>query len=138
MVTFTWEKALALDGNSGPYLQYAYARISSVRDKYTERFPGQDSDAHPLQLVEPVERALAVKVAQFPEIVLWAANGYKPNVVADYLFDLAQAYSSFYQNVPFLKADEGIRESRVKLCGIIARVLKQGLDLLGIETPDRI
>lgn len=138
VVTFTWKKALALDGNSGPYLQYAYARIASVRDKYTERFPGQDPDAYPLQFVEPVERALAVKVAQFPEIVLRAADGYKPNVIADYLFELAQAYSSFYQNVPFLKAEEGIRESRVQLCGIIARVLKQGLDLLGIETPERI
>jgi arginyl-tRNA synthetase len=138
VVTFTWEKALALDGNSGPYLQYAYARIASVRDKYAERFPGQDPDLHPLQFVESVERALAIKVAQFPEVVLRAADGYKPNVVADYLFELAQAYSSFYQNVPFLKADEGIRESRVQLCGIIARVLKQGLDLLGIETPERI
>jgi len=138
VVTFTWEKALALDGNSGPYLQYAYARIASVRDKYNQRFPGQDPDSVSIKFVETVERTLAIKVAQFPEIVLRAADGYKPNIIADYLFELAQAYSSFYQNVPFLKADEGIRESRVQLCGIIARVLKQGLDLLGIETPERI
>jgi arginyl-tRNA synthetase len=67
-----------------------------------------------------------------------AAENYRPNILADYLYDLAQAYSSFYQNVPFLKADEGIRESRIRLCRLTASVLRQGLDLLGIETPDRL
>ena len=138
LVTFTWEKALALDGNSAPYLQYAYARICSVRDKYKEQFPATDPDAVPLQFSAPVERALAVKLAQFPEIVIRAAHGYKPSVVTDYLYDLSQTYSSFYQNVPFLKAPEGVRESRVRLCGIVAKVLRTGLSLLGIETPERI
>ena len=138
MVTFTWEKAMALDGNSGPYLQYAYARIASVRDKYTERFPDGDLDAHPLAFTEPIERTLALKLVQFPETVIRAAHTYKPSTVADYLYDLAQTYSTFYQTVPFLKAEEGVRESRVKLCGIVARVLRTGLDLLGIETPERI
>ncbi len=137
-ITFTWDKALALDGNSGPYLQYAYARIASVRDKYAERFPGIDPEAAPLQLTEPVERMLAVKLSRFPETVLRAAELFRPSVVADYLYDLSQTYSSFYQNVPFLKAPEGVRESRVRLCGLVARVLKQGLGLLGIETPGRI
>lgn len=137
-VTFTWEKALSLEGNSAPYLQYAYARIDSVRDKYAERFPGKDPDAYPLQVVEPIERTLAMKLARFPEAVIYAAHNYKPSVLADYLYELCQVYSSFYQNVPFLKADEGLRESRVRLCGIVARVLGQGLQLLGIETPDRI
>jgi arginyl-tRNA synthetase len=59
-------------------------------------------------------------------------------LLADYLFDLAQLYSRFYQNVPFLKADEGVRESRVRLCNLVARTLRTGLQLLGIETPDRI
>ena len=85
-----------------------------------------------------MERILALKLTQFPEIVARAAHTYKPSTVADYLYDIAQTYSSFYQNVPFLKADEGIRESRVRLCGITARILKAGLDLLGIETPERI
>lgn len=138
MVTFTWEKAMALDGNSGPYLQYAYARIASVRDKYSERFPGGDPDAHPVIFTDPLERTLALKLVQYSEAVVRAAESYKPSVIADYIYDLAQAYSSFYQNVPFLKAEEGVRESRVRLCGITARVLKAGLDLLGIETPDRI
>lgn len=138
VVTFTWEKALALDGNSGPYLQYAFARIASVRDKYKERFPDGDPESAPLQLVEAIERTLAVKVTQFPEAVLRAAEGYKPNALTDYLYDLAQTYSTFYQNVPFLKAAEGLRESRVRLCGLVARVLQQGLELLGIEALERI
>ena len=138
IVTFTWEKAMALDGNSAPYLQYAHARIASVRDKFTERFPARDADAAPLRLGEPVERELALKLARFPDVVLMATEQYKPNAIADYLYELAQCYSTFYQNVPFLKAEEGPRESRVRLCGIVARVLRQGLDLLGIEAPARI
>ncbi len=137
-VVFSWDKALALDGNSGPYLQYAYARIASVRGKYAERFPGQAPDRFPLRLDEPVERALAMHLARFPEVAIRAAHGYKPSVLADYLYALAQLYSSFYQNVPFLKAAEGLRESRVQLCGLVAGVLRQGLALLGVETPERI
>ncbi|MBT3193313.1 MAG: arginine--tRNA ligase [Verrucomicrobia bacterium] len=137
-VTFTWDKALALDGNSGPYLQYAYARIASVHDKYTERFPDGNLDAFDIVLTEPIERELALKLIRFPDVVKRAASGYKPSTIADYLYELAQCYSSFYQNVPFLKAEEGIRESRVKLCGITAQVLRGGLQLLGIETPARI
>lgn len=137
-VTFTWEKALALDGNSGPYLQYAYARIASVRDKYAERFPESDLSNYSLQISHPLERILAVDLLRFSDIVARAANAYKPSIITDYLYDLAQAYSSFYQNVPFLKAEEGIRESRVLLCGLVAGVLREGLKLLGIETPERI
>jgi arginyl-tRNA synthetase len=138
LVTFTWEKALSLDGNSGPYLQYAYARIASVKDKYAERFPGADPAAFPFRLTEPIERRLAVTLARFPDVVVRAADGYKPSVVADYLYDVAQTYSTYYQTVPFLKADEGIRESRVRLSGAVAAVLRKGLDLLGLEPLERI
>ncbi len=137
-VTFTWEKALALDGNSGPYLQYAYARIASVSDKYKERFPENNIDSYPIIITENIERKLILKVIRFGETIIRAATSYKPSIIADYLYDLAQTYSTFYQTVPFLKAEEGIRESRIRLCGIIAAVLRSGLDLLGIETPDRI
>lgn len=137
-VTFSWEKALALDGNSGPYLQYACARIASVHAKYCDRFPGQDIDSCPLQFTEDIERTLAVKLVRFPGAVVHATCACRPNMVADYLYDLAQTYSTFYQNVPFLKAPQGIRESRLRLCGMVAAVLRRGLDLLGIETPDRI
>ena len=138
MITFTWEKALALEGNSAPYLQYACARVASVRDKYRERFPEGDLSAHPILLQEPVERLLANRLLRFADVLGRAANQFRPNLLADYLFDLAQFYSRFYQNVPFLKADEGIRESRVRLCGLVDRTLRTGLNLLGINTPDRI
>lgn len=137
-IVFTWEKAMALDGNSAPYLQYAHARIRSVLDKYTDRFPDGELEAHPIRVDEPLERDLAIQLLRFPTAVTRAAEQYKPNLLADYLFGLAQAYSSFYQNLPFLKAEEGLRESRVRLCAAVAAVLRKGLDLLGIETPERI
>ena len=138
VVTFDPDKAMALDGNSGPYLQYACARISSVRDKYAERFPGVDPETFPIVLGDPIERTLATKLVRFPEVVVLAAETYKPSVLAEYLYELSQTYSTFYQNVPFLKAEEGVRESRVRLCMVVAKVLRRGLDLLGMETPERI
>jgi arginyl-tRNA synthetase len=138
LVTFSWDKALAMDGNSAPYLQYACARIMSVRDKYRERFPQGDPEHQRLTPDLPIERSLLLHLARFPETVIRAADSNKPSILADYLYALAGIYSSFYQNVPFLKAEEGARESRVRMCGITAGVLKQGLALLGIETPDRI
>ncbi|MFH1475993.1 MAG: arginine--tRNA ligase [Verrucomicrobiota bacterium] len=138
LVTFSWDKALALNGNSAPYLQYAYARIRSVEDKYRDQFPNKDPASFPLALRESVERQLALHLLRFAEIVPLAARVARPSALADYLYQLAGLYNSFYQNVPFLKAPEGVRESRVRLCGLVARVLGQGLNLLGIETPERI
>lgn len=138
VVTFSWDKALALDGNSAPYLQYACARIASVQDKYLDQFPATRLEDFPILLGEPIERTLAIAILRFPETVIKAAEGYKPSYLADYLYTLASTYSTFYQNVPFLKAPEGLRESRIRLCRVVAKVLKQGLDLLGIETPERI
>ena len=135
---FSWDKMLSLDGNTAPYLQYAYARIASVKDKYREQFPGHRLADWPIQLVEPIERRLAIRLARFPDVIMDAVRACKPNVLCDYLFELAQTYSSFYQNVPFLKAEEGVRESRVRLCELTARTIQQGLHLLGIETLERI
>ncbi|MGD9781718.1 MAG: arginine--tRNA ligase [Kiritimatiellia bacterium] len=137
-VSFTWEKALAMDGNSAPYLQYAYARIASVIDKHAERFPGCDWRREPIVLDSPFARRLALRLARYADAVLEAAGQEKPSLLADHLYDLSQAYSSFYQNVPFLKAEAGLRESRVRLCDLVAQVLRRGLSLLGIDTPDRI
>ena len=138
LVTFTWDKALALEGNSAPYLQYACARIASVQDKYAERFPGKDPRGYPISVIDPLERKLASRLVRFPDVVIRAAEMYKPNILADYLYELAQVYSAFYQNVPFLKAEEGVRESRVRICDVTAKTLRCGLNLLGIETPGRI
>ncbi|MGD9612539.1 MAG: arginine--tRNA ligase [Kiritimatiellia bacterium] len=137
-VSFTWEKALAMDGNSAPYLQYAYARIASVIDKHAERFPGCDWRGEPIVLDSTYARRLALRLARHADAVLEAAAQEKPSLLADALYDLSQAYSSFYQNVPFLKAEAGLRESRVRLCDLVAKVLRHGLALLGIDTPDRI
>ncbi|MFU8780671.1 MAG: arginine--tRNA ligase [Kiritimatiellia bacterium] len=138
LITFTWDKALALDGNSGPYLQYAFARIMSLLDKYAVRAGQAVAVDTPLQLTDPRERALMLQLVRFPDAVVRAAAMYRPSLIADYLYALSQAYSSFYQNVPCLKADPGICESRVRLCAITAGVLQKGLGLLGIETPARI
>ena len=138
LVTFTWEKALNMEGNSAPYLQYAYARISSVSDKYAAQFPSSSLRDFPIQINHPLERRIAIKLSRFSSAIRVAAETHRPNLLADYLYDLAQIYSSFYQNVPFLKAEEGVRESRIQLCKATAAVLRQGLNLLGIETPERI
>ena len=138
LVTFTWEKALNMEGNSAPYLQYAYARISSVSDKYAAQFPSSSLRDFSIQINHPLERRIAIKLSRFSSAIRVAAETHRPNLLADYLYDLAQIYSSFYQNVPFLKAEEGVRESRIQLCKATAAVLRQGLNLLGIETPERI
>jgi len=138
LVTFTWEKAMALDGNSAPYLQYAHARIRSVLDKYKAQFPGGKIDEAPIRLQEDLERELALKIARYPESVLIATRSYRPNMLADYLFDLAQTYSTYHQSIPFLKAPEGIRESRMRLISLVGDTLVAGLHLLGIEAPNRI
>ncbi|MDY0149945.1 MAG: arginine--tRNA ligase [Kiritimatiellia bacterium] len=137
-ITFTWEKALAMDGNSAPYLQYAVARIASVLDKHRERFPDADIQAAPLVFDSPFARRLGLRLARYPDAVVDAATQEKPSLLADTLYDLSQAYSSFYQNVPFLKAEAGLRESRVRLCALTAHILRHGLSLLGIDTPERI
>lgn len=138
LVTFTWEKALNMQGNSAPYLQYAYARISSVYDKFHANFPEVKLGSCSVNVEHEIERKLAVKLSRLPAAVRAAAENYSPNILAEYLYDLAQIYSSFYQNVPFLKAEEGVRESRIRLCRLTAKTLKTGLDLLGIETRERI
>ena len=138
MIVFTWEKALALEGNSGPYLQYAYARICSLLDKYAAQVPGVDVAANTLLLDTPLEKELVLKLLQFPATVERAAESYKPSVLADYLFTLSQTYSSFYQQSPVLKAEPAVRDSRIRLCALVAQVLKEGLTLLGMRTPRRI
>ena len=138
LIVFTWEKALALEGNSGPYLQYAYARICSLLDKYAAQVPGTDPLKNPLVLGEPIEKTLVLQLLQFPAAVVRAAEAYKPSILADYLFGLSQTYSSFYQRSPVLKAEPAVRDSRIRLCAMTAQVLAEGLHLLGMRTPRRI
>ncbi len=139
MIVFTWEKALALEGNSGPYLQYAHARIRSLLDKYRAQFPeAPDPLAAPILITDPLERQLALTMLQFPGAVARAGEQCRPNVLADYLYSLCQHYSRFYQALPVLKAADAVRASRAHLCAVVAGILRRGLGLLGIAAPDRI
>ena len=133
-IDFSWDKALALEGNSGPYLQYAYARVCSLLDKAGN----PDLSGAAFTCAEPVERQLALQLLQFGPTVLRAAESYKPSVLAEYLFQTAQLYSSFYQRSPILKSEPAVRDARLRLCALFGTVLSTGLHLLGIETPSRI
>lgn len=137
-IEFRWEKALSLEGNSAPYLQYTYARIQSVFRKYREEFGGGDLQGTRVCVEGDLERKLARTILEFPDYLYRAAAAYRPNHLTDYLFDLASSYNRFYQNVPFLKAPEGIRESRLVLCDLVGRIIRTGLDLLGIEVPEQM
>ena len=133
-IDFNWDKALALEGNSGPYLQYAYARVCSLVDKAG----APDLSAVPFRVESQFEKRLVLQLLEFPGAVVRAAEAYKPSVLADYIFQTAQLYSSFYQNSPILKSEESVKLSRLKLCVLFGSVLKKGLELLGMETPKRI
>lgn len=140
-IDFSWDKALALEGNSGPYLQYAYARVCSLLEKsgkVEEREGGKVEEAGGFGVAEPAEKRLALALLEFPGAVVRAAEAYKPSVLADYLFQTAQLYSSFYQNAPILKSEPAVRAARLRLCSLFGKVLRTGLGLLGIETPSRI
>ncbi len=138
VIQFTWEKALSLEGNSAPYLQYVYARIQSVFRKYNETCDPAGLGKAPVLLQEEIEVEISKRILEFPDFLHRAVSAYRPNLLTDYLFDLASLYNRFYQNVPFLKAPEGIRESRLILCRQVARIIQTGLDLLGIEVPERM
>ena len=133
-IDFDWDKALALEGNSGPYLQYAYARVCSLLDKAGN----PDLAGVAFSCGESAERQLALQLLQFGATVRRAAENYKPSILADYLFQTAQLYSSFYQRSPILKSEPSVRDARLRLCSLFGVVLSTGLRLLGIETPSRI
>ncbi|MEN6503505.1 MAG: arginine--tRNA ligase [Planctomycetaceae bacterium] len=132
---FSWDKMLSLDGNTAPYMQYAYARIRSIFRKGASEISNLRSQ---ISVTEPAERALAVKLAQFPETVQTVADDCLPNVLCAYLYDVAGAFMSFYEACPVLKADEPARSSRLALCDLTARIIKTGLGLLGIETIEQM
>ena len=136
-IDFSWDKALALEGNSGPYLQYAYARVCSLMGK-VEGLDAEQLRDCAFAVATPSEKQLALQLLEFPGAVVRAAEAYKPSVLADYLFQTAQLYSSFYQNSPILKSENAVKFARLRLCALFGEVLKTGLNLLGIETPSHI
>jgi arginyl-tRNA synthetase len=132
---FDWDRMLAFEGDTGPYLQYAHARIRSIfrRGELSPPEPG----ATPL-VGQPQERALAMGLLGFSEAVEAAAEAYSPSKLSTYLFDLASTFTTFYEACRVLVDDEAVRTSRLALCDLTARVLEQGLSLLGMEAPDQM
>ena len=136
---FDWKKMLAMNGNTGAYLQYAYARIQSIFRKGEVPLETLRSKPPQITLNHSAERALGVALLRFPETLELAAGELKPNVLTDYLFDLANRFSTFFEECPVLKAESEERKmSRLALCDLTARTLKFGLNLLGIDVVDRM
>jgi arginyl-tRNA synthetase len=131
---FSWDRMLAFQGNTAPYLQNAYVRIRSIFRKAGAEF----SSPNELALAEPAEVHLAKRLAQFGEIVPQVLHDFRPNILANYLFELANAFHTFYEACPVLKADEPARATRLALCELAARTLQRGLDLLGIQVPEKM
>jgi arginyl-tRNA synthetase len=135
---FSWDKMLALQGNTAPYLQYAYARIKSIFRK-SESGSSLVTRHSSLALAAPEEFALAKHLLNFGLTLEAVAEEYRPNFLCNYLYELAGKFTSFYENCPVLKADDAAtRDSRLALCDLTARVLKQGLDVLGIEVVEQM
>ena len=143
---FSWDKMLALQGNTAPYLQNAYVRIRSIFRKAgvattprgVEAETGHRPLATALALTDTVEIGLAKKLCQFAEVVPLVLNDFRPSILANYLFELANSFHGFYEACPVLKSEEPARSSRLALCDLTGRVLQRGLHLLGIKVPERM
>ena len=131
---FSWDKLLAFEGNTAPYLQNAYVRIRSIFRRAEE----PANPTAPIFLNEPAERALGLKLLQYAETVPLVLEEFRPNILANYLYELANTYHSFYEACPVIKADAANRASRLLLSDITARILAHGLGLLGIGCPERM
>jgi arginyl-tRNA synthetase len=141
---FSWDKMLALQGNTAPYLQYACTRIKSIfrkAGKTSNSDKSRENIQHStfnIQLTKEEEIALAKHLLTFGLTLEAVAEEYRPNFLCNYLYELAGKFTSFYENCPVLKADDATRASRLALCDLTARVLKQGLDVLGIEIVEQM
>ncbi len=133
---FSWDKMLSFEGNTAPYMQYAFARIFSIIKKAEAM--GCDRKDSEIAISDPAERTLAVKLTQFPETVQAVASECLPHLLCNYLFELAGAFMGFYENCPVLKSDDATKASRLALCELTGRTIKTGLDMLGIETIEQM
>jgi arginyl-tRNA synthetase len=132
---FDFDKMISFQGNAGPYLQYAYARVQRIfrrGDVDPQRPPAK------IALEAPAERVLGRVLVRFPEVVHQASESGLPHLITDHLYELAQAYSTFYEACPVLKSEGLTRESRLELCSLTGRQIKRGLSLLGIQVVDRM
>jgi arginyl-tRNA synthetase len=132
---FNWKTMLSFEGATAPYLQYAYSRIQSIFVK-----AGVTKTQATIAIIEPQEKALALKLLQLEDVVDAVISECTPNLLCNYLYELASLYMSFYEACPILKEgiEVDVKESRLALCQLVAQTLKQGLDILGIEVMDRM
>ena len=136
-IIFEWDKILSFEGNTAPYLQYSYARIQSILRKAAAE--GKEIDySKGIKIENKQERALADHIATFPMVVLKAAESFKPNIIADYLFELSKKFNSFYNSCPILNQEDDILYSRGLIAKVAGETIKEGLSLLGIKTLDRM
>src|SRR5450756_1750268 len=133
---FDWDRMISFKGNTGPYLQYATARIRSI---FRRAGIAETEPRGPIHVAEPSERELALKLLDFGAVVTLVAESAEPHRLCSYLFEVASLFTSFYEQCPVLKADsEETRNSRLALCAAALRVLVAGLGLLGVPIPDRM
>ncbi|WP_353649018.1 arginine--tRNA ligase [Nakamurella sp. A5-74] len=133
---FDLDRMVSLTGNTGPYLQYATARVRSI---FRNAGLAPESAVGPISIVQPAERLLALELLGFGDVVAQVGDQLEPHRLCAYLFSLAQAFSGFYESCPVLKADDAaVRDSRLALCALTLRVIVTGLGLLGISAPDRM
>jgi len=136
---FNFDRMLAMDGNTAPYMQYAYARIKSIERKGQIKIEDELAGITEITLDEPAEIELAKHLIRYGEAIQSAAADYRPNYLTSYLYDLAQKFSVFYTNCPVLDAGPGKRPTRILLCDLAARTIKHGLtNLLGIEVVEQM
>ena len=135
---FDLERMVAVEGRTGPYLQYAHARMQSIFRKAAEAGIARKADGA-IAVAEPAERKLALELLDFGTAVVEAGETLRPHRLAGYLYDLATAFTAFFENCPVLKApNDATRDSRLALCDLTAHVLARGLSLLGIAAPERM
>ncbi len=132
---FSWDKMLSFQGNTAPYLQNAYVRIRSIFRKAAIEGAVVGGE---VALREPAELVLTKKLLQFGEVLPQILEEYRPNLLANYLYELADIYHGFYEACPVLKSEGSVKATRLLLCEQTSRVLREGLALLGIEVPERM
>lgn len=132
-IVFDLKDSVSFNGSSGPYLQYTVARINSILRKSKVKNTIQN-----LKLEDGKESPLIIKLAKYPEAVEAAGKNYEPSEIAKYLFDLAQEFNNYYHSVPILKAETEVRQARLALIMAVKQVLENGLELLGIETVEKM
>ncbi|MBL4279441.1 arginine--tRNA ligase [Vibrio fluvialis] len=133
---FDWDNMLAFEGNTAPYMQYAYTRVASI---FAKAGVSPDNLTGDIKITEEKEKALIAKLLQFEEAVQSVSREGQPHILCSYLFELAGQFSSFYEACPILIAeDESVKQSRLKLAALTAKTIKQGLSLLGLNTLERM